>query len=300
LALPAQLGAAESEVDEREQLASARGFQTWYRFRRHRLALIGAVLLGLIALVSIFAPLLAPYDPYMPDPMNMFAAPDLQHWLGTDQDGSDVLSRLIYGGRYSLGIGVSAALISTIVGVAIGALAGWVGGWIDNGLMRFVDLMLSFPSLFLLLILFSITNGASVTVIILFLGLFGWMYMARIVRAQVLALKEMDFVQSAQAVGISARRIIVRHLLPNALAAVIVTCTLEIAYNMLYEAILDFLGFGVSPDTPTWGNMLNSAEQHLLDAPQLAIAPGLILTVAVLCINFIGDGLRDALDPRLK
>jgi peptide/nickel transport system permease protein len=297
VAIPAQL---LTDAGAHEQLAAAGGFQTWQRFRRHRLALVGAAMLTAITLASIFAPLIAPYYPYMPDPFNMTAAPSLQHWLGTDQNGSDVLSRLIYGGRYSLGIGVSAALLSTVIGLVIGAMAGWMGGWVDNVLMRFVDLMLSFPALFLLLILFSITNGASVAVIIFFLGVFGWMYLARIVRAQILSLKEMDFVQSAQAVGVSAKRIVVRHLLPNILAAVIVTTTLQIAYNMLYEAVLDFLGFGVSADTPTWGNMLNSAEEHLLDAPQLAIAPGLILTITILCINFIGDGLRDALDPRLK
>ncbi len=297
MAIPAELVA---EANEREQLAASGGFQTWQRFRKHRLALIGAIVIGLMTLAAIFAPLIAPYNPYVPDPFNMAAGPSAQHLLGTDQNGSDVLSRLIYGGRYSLGIGLSSALISTVIGLVIGAVAGWMGGWTDNLLMRFVDLMLSFPALFLLLILFSITNGASVSVIILFLGVFGWMYLARIVRAQILALKEMDFVQSAQAVGVSAVRTVVRHLFPNILAAVIVTTTLEIAYNMLYEAVLDFLGYGVSADTPTWGNMLNAAEQHLLDAPLLAIAPGLTLTIAILCINFIGDGLRDALDPRLK
>jgi peptide/nickel transport system permease protein len=287
--------------DEASEPLDARGgFQTWQRFRRHKLALISAVLLVLITLTTIFAPLLAPYDPYNPDLFNMSAQPSSQHLLGTDQNGSDVLSRLLYGGRYSLGIGVTAALISTIIGVAFGAAAGWVGGWVDNLMMRFVDLMLSFPALFLLLIIFSISNGASVVEIILFLGLFGWMYMARIVRAEILALKELDFVQSARSVGLGSFRTVVRHLLPNILAPIIVTSTLEIAYNMLYEAVLDFLGFGVSPDTPTWGNMLNTAEQHLLDAPTLAIAPGLILTFVVLCVNFLGDGLRDALDPRLK
>ena len=295
--IPAELTV---DVMEHEQLAAAGGFQTWRRFRKHRLALLGAVALGLVALAAIFAPWVSPYNPYNPDLFHMTAAPSWQHWLGTDENGSDVLSRLIYGGRYSLGIGVSAALISTAIGIFIGAVAGWMGGWVDNALMRFVDLMLSFPALFLLLILFSITNGASVFTIIVFFGAFGWMYMARIVRAQILSLKEMDFVQSAQAVGVSATRIVARHLLPNILAAVIVTTTLEVAYNMLGEAVLDFLGYGVSADTPTWGNMLNAAEQHLLDAPQLAIAPGLILTFTILCINFIGDGLRDALDPRLK
>ncbi len=287
-----------AETTERDELASSGSFQSWRRFRKHRLAFAGAIALALIILGSIFAPLLAPYNPYVPDPFNMAALPSAQHWLGTDQNGSDVLSRLLYGGRYSLGIGVSAAVIATVVGLVIGATAGWMGGWVDNVLMRFVDLMLSFPALILLLILFSITGGASVVVLIAFLGLFGWMYMARIVRAQILALKERDFVQSAQAVGVSSARIVARHLIPNILAAVIVTMTLSIAYNMLSEAVLDFLGYGVPADTPTWGNMLNSAEQHLLDAPQLAIAPGLILTITILCINFIGDGLRDALDPR--
>ena len=297
MAIPAQL---ISDANEREQLAASGGFQTWQRFRQHRLALAGAVVLVLVTLAAIFAPLIAPYNPYVPDPFNMAAGPSAQHLLGTDQNGSDVLSRLIYGGRYSLGIGVSAALISTIIGLVAGAVAGWMGGWIDNVLMRLVDLLLSFPALFLLLILFSITNGASVFTIIIFFGLFGWLYLARIVRAQILSLREMDYVQSAQAVGVSAVRIVARHLLPNILAAVIVTTTLEVAYNMLGEAVLDFLGFGVAADTPTWGNMLNTAEQHLLDAPLLAIAPGLTLTLTILCINFIGDGLRDALDPRLK
>ena len=298
MAIPADL--LTDATTEQEQLASMGGFQTWRRFRKHRLALFGAVMLALIVLAALFAPLIAPYNPYNPDLFNILSPPSPQHLLGTDQNGSDVLSRIIYGGRYSLGIGVSAALISTVIGLVIGALSGWLGGWVDNVLMRFVDLMLSFPALFLLLILFSITNGASVITIIIFFGLFGWMYLARIVRAQILSLREMDFVQSAQSVGVSATRIVVRHLLPNMLAAVIVTTTLEVAYNMLGEAVLDFLGYGVSPDTPTWGNMLNTAEQHLLDAPQLAIAPGLMLTFAILFINFMGDGLRDALDPRLK
>jgi len=289
-----------TDTTDRDELDGGGGFQTWRRFRRHRLALAAAVVLTIIVLVSIFAPLLAPYNPYVPDPFNMVATPGPAHLLGTDQNGSDVLSRLMYGGRYSLGIGVSAALISAVIGVLVGATAGWMGGWVDNVLMRFVDLMLSFPALFLLLILFSISGGGSVSIIIFFLGIFGWMYMARIVRAQILALREIDFVQSAQAVGVSPLRIVVRHLLPNILAAIIVTSTLAIAYNMLSEAILDFLGFGVAADTPTWGNMLNAAEEHLLDAPYLAIAPGLILTVTILCVNFIGDGLRDALDPRLR
>jgi len=161
-----------------------------------------------------------------------------------------------------------------------------------------VDLALSVPALFLLLVLFSITGGASAAVIVVYLGLFGWMYMARIVRARILTLKGLDFVQGARAIGASPARIVLRHLLPNALGAIIVTTTLQIAYNMLAEAALDFLGYGVAAGTPTWGVMLNAAEQRLLDAPGLIIAPGLALTGAILCVNLVGGGLRDAIDPR--
>ncbi len=255
-------------------------------------------MLALIVISAILAPVLAPYDPSTPDLFDMLAPPGPAHLLGTDQDGRDVLSRLLYGGRYSLGIGVGAALISTVIGVTVGAVAGWRGGWVDNALMRVVDLALSVPALFLLLVLFSITGGASAAVIVVYLGLFGWMYMARIVRARILTLKGLDFVQGARAIGASPARIVLRHLLPNALGAIIVTTTLQIAYNMLAEAALDFLGYGVAAGTPTWGVMLNAAEQRLLDAPGLIIAPGLALTGAILCVNLVGDGLRDALDPR--
>jgi len=285
-----------SRSDERR--GGVDGWRIWRRLRARKLALAGAAMLALIVISAILAPVLAPYDPSTPDLFDMLAPPGPAHLLGTDQDGRDVLSRLLYGGRYSLGIGVGAALISTVIGVTVGAVAGWRGGWVDNALMRVVDLALSVPALFLLLVLFSITGGASAAVIVVYLGLFGWMYMARIVRARILTLKGLDFVQGARAIGASPARIVLRHLLPNALGAIIVTTTLQIAYNMLAEAALDFLGYGVAAGTPTWGVMLNAAEQRLLDAPGLIIAPGLALTGAILCVNLVGDGLRDALDPR--
>ena len=276
------------------------GSRTFRRFIRHRLAVTGTALLLLIVLLSILAPWIAPYNPSTPD-LNALTAtgPTGAHWLGTDDIGEDVLSRLLYGGRISLGIGVASALISLLIGVTVGAVAGWFGGAVDTLLMRFVDLMLCFPALFLLLIIFALVP-ASPLIIVLFLGLFGWMYLARVVRGEFLSLKEREFVQGAQALGVGSVRIIVRHLLPNVAAAVIVTSTLNIAYTMLGEAALDFLGYGVSPDTPTWGNMLTKASDHYTDQPLLAIAPGLTITVAILCINFIGDGLRDALDPRVQ
>jgi peptide/nickel transport system permease protein len=268
------------------------------RLMRAKLAIAGMIVFVALVVMAIFAPVIAPYGPNEIDLFNIEASPSSTHWLGTDDLGRDVLSRLIYGGRLSLWIGVSAALISTSVGVFVGAISGYYGGWLDSGLMRFVDLMLAFPSIFLLLIIFAVMDGVSVNGVIVFLGLFGWMWLARIIRGEFLSLKQRDFVEAARSVGAPGRRIIIRHLLPNVIAPIIVTTTLEIAYYMLSEAALSFLGFGVPSGTPTWGNMLNSARTSYLTHPILAIAPGLILTIAVLAINFIGDGLRDAFDPR--
>ena len=268
------------------------------RLMRAKLAIAGIIVLLALTLTAIFASTIAPYGPNEIDLFNIEASPNNDHWLGTDDLGRDVLSRLIYGGRLSLWIGVSAALISTFVGVVVGAIAGYYGGWLDGALMRFVDLMLAFPSIFLLLIIFAVVDGVSINGVILFLGLFGWMWLARIIRGEFLSLKQRDFVEAARSVGAPGRRIIIRHLMPNVNAPIIVATTLEIAYYMLAEAALSFLGFGVPPETPTWGNMLNSARTSYLTHPLLAIAPGLVLTIAVLAINFIGDGLRDAFDPR--
>ncbi len=268
----------------------------WRRFRRHKLAMLGAVIFGLLVILSVAAPLLARYPPDAQDLFNILQSPGAAHWLGTDELGRDVLSRLLYGGRTSLLIGIMATLVSVVVGVTIGAVSGWLGGWVDTTLMRFVDAMLSFPALFLLLIIFSMV-GASVLSIIVFLGLFGWMYLARIVRGEFLALKEREFVAAERVIGAGDLRIVLSHLLPACAAAIIVTATLEVAYNMLYEAFLDFLGLGVPPDIPTWGNMLTNSETYVLDSPYLVIVPGLVLTIAILAINFLGDGIRDALDP---
>jgi peptide/nickel transport system permease protein len=187
--------------------------------------------------------------------------------------------------------------VSTLIGIAIGALAAYYGGRLDGALMRFVDVMLAFPAIFLLLIFFSM-RGSSVFSVILFLGLFSWMWLARVIRGEFLSLKERDYIEAARAIGVPDGRLIWRHLLPNVAAAIIVSATLTVAYAMLAEAYLSFLGFGVPAGTPTWGNMLNAARPNYMAVPLLAIAPGLALTFAVLAINFVGDGLRDALDPR--
>jgi len=283
--------------------ASARPARTpmqlaWLRLRRAKLALAGLAVFIAMLLVAIFADVLAPYGRNEIDLFNITAPPSRAHWLGTDGLGRDELSRLIYGGRLSLWIGISAAVLTVALGTVIGAIAGYYGGKVDGALMRFVDLMLAFPSIFLLLILAAMLEGISVTGVILFLGLFSWMWLARIIRGEFLSLKAREFVEAARSIGAPDRRIILQHLLPNVLGPIIVSITLDIALFMLAEASLSFLGFGVQSGTPTWGNMLNEAKSEYLTVPRLAIIPGLTLTIAVLAINFIGDGLRDAFDPR--
>ena len=267
------------------------------RLRRAKLAMVGLVVIALLTALAVFADVVAPYGENEIDLFSITAPPSDAHWLGTDELGRDELSRLIYGGRISLLVGVAAALLSTAIGIIVGALAGYYGGWVDAALMRFVDLVLAFPAIFLLLIVFSI-RGSSVLSVILFLGFFGWMWLARIIRGEFLALKAREFVEAARSIGVPDGRLIVRHLLPNVVAPIIVATTLSVAYAMLAEATLSFLGFGVPPGTPTWGNMLNAARPNYTTHPILAIAPGLTLTIAVLAINFVGDGLRDAFDPR--
>ena len=267
------------------------------RLRRTKLALLGALIVVVVALLAVFADAVAPYGENEIDLFNITAQPSAEHRLGTDELGRDELTRLIYGGRVSLLVGVAAALLSAAIGIVVGAVAGYRGGWVDAALMRFVDVMLAFPAIFLLLILFSI-HGSSVGGVILFLGLFSWMWLARIIRGEFLSLKQRDFVEAARSIGVPGGRIVLRHLLPNVVAAIVVATTLNVAYAMLAEATLSFLGFGVPPETATWGNMLNAARPNYTTVPMLAIAPGLTLTLTVLAINFVGDGLRDALDPR--
>ncbi|MFM9107634.1 MAG: ABC transporter permease [Chloroflexota bacterium] len=267
------------------------------RLAKARLALLGAAILLVMTLSAIFAPAIAPYDAHAQDLFTITAPPSAGHWLGTDDLGRDEWSRLLFGGRISLLVGVLSALIATAIGILVGAVSGYYGGWVDAVLMRFIDVMLAFPAIFLLLILFSMI-GTSVAGVILFLALFSWMWLARIVRGEFLSLRQRDFIDAAHAIGAPDARIILRHLLPNVVAAIVVSATLNVAYAMLSEASLSFLGFGVPPGTPTWGNMLNGARPYYTTYPLLAIAPGLALTLAVLAINWVGDGLRDALDPR--
>ena len=273
----------------------------WQRFRRHRGALAGLAVLAAIVASAIFAPALTPYNPKDLDPDHSLARLSRQHLLGTDDLGRDEFARVIYGGRISLLVGLTAMLVGSAIGVAMGSAAGYLGGWVDTVIMRFVDLMLSFPAIFLLLILINWTGGrAPVLMMIGYLGLFGWTGLARIVRAEYLGLRAREFVEEARAIGAGTARIIFRHILPNAMAPILVQAAFAVAGAILAEAALDFLGFGLPPDIPTWGNLLTQAEDYISSNPILAVAPGLVITLTVVAVFFIGDALRDALDVRVR
>jgi len=297
--------ATTSTALDAERLAAAEPSQlvvTWRRFRRHKLAMAGLFILAFIALSCILAPIIAPYPPDAQQLYRGFEGPSADHWLGTDKLGRDLLTRLMYAGQISLVIGVSCTAVVVTIGSLVGALSGYFGGWVDTLLMRIVDLGLSVP-IFPLLIAISAMLASilpSMLVIILVLSLFGWLGIARLVRGQILSLRGLDFVEATRALGASDRRIIFRHMLPNSIAPITVAATLAVGEFILLEAALSFLGYGVRLPTPTWGNMLAEVNTYFLQQPWLAFYPGLALLLTVVSINFIGDALRDALDPRLK
>jgi len=300
---PLALGVADDDVRiERHGV--------WKRFRRHRLALAGAVVIFLITVIAFSAKLIAPADPNFIDQANWSGyplAPGIAHHiLGTDENGRDLLSRLMYGGQISLTVAFFAVLMELSIGTVVGAVAGYYGGWIDYVLMRLTDVFLSIPLLPLLLVLTAIVAASSnkaalgFGVIIVIIGGTSWPAVARLVRASFLSLREKEFCEAARALGNRDGRIIFRHLLPNAVAPIIVQGTLEVANVIILESTLSFLGFGIQPPTASWGNMLANAESNMAIAPWVAIFPGLCILVTVLAINYLGDGLRDALDPNMK
>ncbi|UQZ89056.1 peptide ABC transporter permease [Deltaproteobacteria bacterium Smac51] len=267
------------------------------RFARNRLALAGLVLVLALFVISGLAPWLAPHDPDHVNTRLRLKAPGPEHVLGTDSLGRDVLSRLIWGGRVSLKVGFVAVGIATAIGLALGAAAGYYGGLVDGAVMRFCDLMLCFPSMFLILAVIAILEP-SVWNVMIVIGLTGWMGVARLVRAEFITLKNRDFALAAKTLGASDTRIIWRHLLPNAMAPVLVAATLGVAGAILTESSLSFLGLGVQPPTSTWGAMLADGKDYLSRAWWLSLYPGLAILVTVLSYNLVGEGLRDALDPR--
>ncbi len=285
------------------------------RFLRHRLASLSIVVIVLLVLSAIFAAQLVPFDYRQPNLLELFLPPSITHWFGSDDLGRDVLSRVLYGGRVSLLVGILAALVSTTVGTALGVISGYFGGWVDNLIMRFTDIMLSVPTLPILIVVGALLKesgtplaeffarfGAAknILAIISIIVLFSWMSTARLIRAEILSLKERDFAQAALALGARAPRIMFSHLVPNALAIIIVQATLGVGRAILIESGLSFLGFGIQSPDVSWGTMLSRAQQYFLIAPWLAFFPGLMIFLTVLSFNYIGDGLRDALDPRSR
>lgn len=273
----------------------------WRRFQRHRLALLGLMTLALLAISAIAGPSLVSYSPYTIDLRSINQPPSTTHWLGTDATGRDVLSRLLHAGRISLTVGVSVVVIGAFIGMTLGALAGFLGGWVDTLIMRFVDVVLAFPTILIVITIVALI-GPGLSNLILAMGLLAWTSIARLLRAEFLSLRERDFILAARAVGVPSHRIVLRHLIPNAMAPVIVAATFGVAQAILLEAGLSFLGLGVRRPTASWGNMLAEAQSlTVLESMQwLWLPPGLMITLAILSINFMGDGLRDALDPRSR
>jgi peptide/nickel transport system permease protein len=271
----------------------------WRYFKKSRLAVGGLVVIVMMFMTASSASFIAPYDPGKTEVSMKLKPPSLQHYLGTDQLGRDVFSRMLFGSRVSLSVGFVAVAISICIGILVGAMAGYYGRWVDSVLMRFVDIMLCFPSFFLILTVVALL-GPSLFKVMVVIGITSWMGTSRFVRAEFLSLRERDFAQAAKALGVNDSRIIFRHILPNALAPVFVTATLDVATAILVEAGLSFLGFGVQPPAPSWGNILTEGRTYIFDAWWLTVFPGMAILMTVLSFNLLGEGLRDALDPRLR
>ncbi len=271
----------------------------WRRFLKNGMAVAGSLVVLLLFAVSLLAPWIAPYDPSMIDLTQVLAAPSSAHLFGTDQLGRDVLSRMIWGARISLKVGFVATGIAILLGAILGAVSGYYGRWVDAVIMRFVDIMLCFPAFFLILAVIAILEP-SIWNIMIIIGLTGWMGITRLVRADFISLKERDFVLAARVIGASDLRIIFIHILPNAMASILVAATLGIAGAILTESALSFLGIGVQPPTPSWGNILTAGKDNIDIAWWLSLYPGLAILITVLGYNLLGEGIRDSLDPRLR
>ncbi len=275
----------------------------WRQFRKSRSGMLGLYLVLVILAVAILTPFLAPFDPDALEVGPKLAPPNPQHWMGTDEFRRDVFSRVLYGGRISLSIGFVAVVLAATIGTVVGSVAGYFGGWTDRLMMWCTDLVLSLPRLVLLLAIigfFRAAGAQSLFLIITVLGLTGWMGVARIVRSQVLSLKEQDFIQATKALGLPTWRVLFVHLIPNAFAPVIVFASLAIGNTILTEASLSFLGLGVPPPTSTWGSIVNDGREYLRSAWWITMFPGLMIVFSVMSFNMLGDGLRDALDPKLR
>ena len=285
----------------RETVVESPTRQVIRRFRRHRLAMTGLIIFLVIVLLAVFAPVVGRYDPDAVDLVARNQGPTWEHWFGTDRTGRDTFARVVYAGRVSLAVGVVAVAISVTVGLILGSIAGFFGGWIDNLIMRFTDVMMTFPPVVIILTVAAIA-GPGVRNTMLVIGFLNWPIPCRLVRAKFLSVREMEYITAARSLGVPTKRIIGRHALPNVIDVMIVYSSLGIANAILLEAGMSFLGVGVQPPTPSWGNMLNVARNIsvLEGAPWQWMPAGVAIVLTVLAVNFIGDGTRDALDPRMK
>ena len=293
-------------MNEIGSLSGQTGRQTffsdaWLRLKRNRLAMVGLVIIIFLFVVAIFAPVIAPYDPNQQNLQESHALPGAKHLLGADKHGRDMLSRMIYGTRISLLVGFLPQFVSLLLAIVLGLVSGYYGGWVDDLIMRLADAFFAFPSLlFMMALMFVLGSEQGLLGIVLGLGIVGWAGRARIMRGQVLSIRERAYVESARAVGAGTSRIIFRHILPNCLAPLIVSTTMAIPGAIMAEAGLSFIGLGISPPTATWGQMLQTGREYLRQFPWLSIWPGMAILITVLAFNLFGDGLRDALDPYLK
>lgn len=269
----------------------------WTRLRQNKMALAGLGLILFLGMIALGARWIAPYDPVAQDIIHRLEGPSSAHLFGTDDLGRDVFSRMVYGTRISLSVGFAAVSIALLIGTILGLSAGYWGGWVDASLMRFVDVMLCFPTFFLILMVIAYV-GPSITTVMFVIGLFSWMGLTRLVRAEVLSLRERDFIQAAKALGLSHMRILFVHLLPNTVAPILVSATLGVGGAVLVESSLSFLGLGVQPPYPSWGNILTLGKDYIYLAWWLTVFPGLAILITVLAFNLLGEGLRDVLDPR--
>jgi ABC-type dipeptide/oligopeptide/nickel transport system permease subunit len=294
---PATLAATVEQADARKKgFFQSRG---WRRFMRYRPGVAGLIIILLLIVVAIFAPVLAPYDPYKGDTAMRGASPSRDYLLGNDAIGRDMLSRLIYGTRVALIVGVLASAIAVTIGVAIGALSGFFGGWVDTVLSRIVDTLMAFPIIALLITLSAVV-GPSLTMVVIAIGTTVWASYARVVRADIMSLRQRDFIVAAQSVGATSGRVMFRHLIPNVLGPVVVLASLSIGNLIILESALSFLGVGVTPPTASWGGMLSDGRAYIRTYPHISIVPGIAITITVLAFNLLGDGVRDALDPKQR
>jgi peptide/nickel transport system permease protein len=274
------------------------------RFIKHPGAIAGLVILSILVL-AIFLGSFSPYSSVNSNVVDRLQPPSFQHPMGTDALGRDLLTRILYGGRISLAVGLMVVAITLVIGITVGAVAGYAGGWIDNILMRITDAALTLPSLLVLILLSAILREVelpffeknNVVTISIVIGMLSWMTFARLVRAAVLTLREMDYVTAARGLGASPLRVVLAHILPNAIGPIIVESTLQLGYAIIEESGLSFLGFGIQQPTPSWGNLLSNAQENFVRSPWLAIFPGLMIFLTIISVNYIGDGLRDAFDP---